>query len=84
MQNKMSSTTETAPQRYLGIVFKRAPSSPDFGRAGRVVLPGQHAEQEAWAAVFAALRAGGPLFIGGEVAPADAENRAEQDAENRS
>lgn len=74
-------STSAAPRRYIGIVFKEAPPTADFSRSERIVLPGEHSEQDAWAAVRLAL--GDPGYVGGEVKPV-AEMHAEKDAEIRS
>lgn len=66
----VSKTNDTAPRRYRGIVFKRAPDTADFSCSTQEVLPGTHTEAEAWGAVFAALRGpGGADLVGGEVRP---------------
>lgn len=62
----MTSTAAASPRRFRAIVFKRAPSTSDFTCSERVALPGLHTEEQAWAAVRAALREGA---IGGEVLP---------------
>lgn len=73
-------TNNSTEQRYRAIVFKHGPPTADFSCSTQVVLPGRHSEQDAWAAVYAALRTGD--YIGGEIR--FAEMRAEKDAENRS
>jgi hypothetical protein len=76
----MGRTSEAAPSRYHAIVFQPVNPTADFSCSERVLLPGEHTETEAWAAVRAALRGG--RYIGGEVR--FAENARKEDAENRS
>lgn len=66
----MNSTNDAAPRRYHGIVFKEAPPTADFSCSEAIVLPGEHSEEEAWAAVRRALseRRMGRL-VGGEIRP---------------
>lgn len=54
-------------QKYQGIVFKAAAPSADFTCSTRIVLPGEHTEQDAWARVREALASG--EYVGGEVRP---------------
>ncbi len=57
-------------RRYLAIVFKHFPTTPDFTRSDRIVLPGIHARQAAWDAVYAALKGpAGADLIGGTIEP---------------
>lgn len=56
------------PRRYHAIVFRDLPPSPDFSQAAQIVLPGQHTQEAAWAAIRAALGGqDGRGFIGGEI-----------------
>lgn len=56
-----------AQRRFRAVVFKEAPPSADFSRSEQIVLPGEHTELEAWAAVLRALD--DPGYIGGHVRP---------------
>jgi hypothetical protein len=67
-------------EQYRGVVFKHAPPTADFTCTTRHALPGRHTKGDAWAAVFAALRAE-PALVGGEVESVFAETDAERDAE---
>lgn len=59
-----------APRLFRAVVFKCAPSTPDFTCSERIVLPGEHTVDGARAALASALRedAAG-LLIGGEIVP---------------
>lgn len=50
---------------YEAVVFKETSPTADFGRSEQVVLPGEHSEQDAWAAVRRALE--DPSYIGGRI-----------------
>jgi hypothetical protein len=66
----MTSTAAASPRQFRAIVFKRVPSTSDFSRSERLVLPGQHTADGARAALATAFRADGErLLVGGEVVP---------------
>jgi hypothetical protein len=65
-ERETAESIETAAA-FQAVAHKRLPPTPDFTQSATIVLSDHRRKEDAWRAVFAAMRDGD--YIGGEVRP---------------